>query len=60
MKETITMFDQRLFKLACGHSVVLGRLDGRNSWTCEECRKPTNLLSEPLWWHSQRAGSEND
>jgi hypothetical protein len=46
-KETITHFDQMPFKLACGHSVVLGRLDGRNSGTCEECRKPTNLRNEP-------------
>jgi hypothetical protein len=43
----ITMFDQMLFGLACGHQVVLGRLDGLNSWTCEKCGKPTDLRAEP-------------
>ena len=47
MKETITMFDQMQFKLACGHVLVLGRLDGRDTWTCEECGKPTDLRVEP-------------
>jgi hypothetical protein len=47
MTETITYFDQILFKLACGHVVVLGRLDGRDTWTCEECRKVTDLRVEP-------------
>jgi hypothetical protein len=55
MTETITMFDQILFNLACGHQVVLGRLDGRNSWTCEVCGKATDLRVEPY-----RAALEGD
>jgi len=43
----ITMFDQMQFKLACGHVVVLGRLDEHDTWTCEECRKSTDLRLEP-------------
>jgi ribosomal protein L37AE/L43A len=44
---TITMFDQMLFSLACGHTVVLGRLAAAEVWTCETCGKTTNLNSEP-------------
>ena len=40
----ITMFDQMQLKLACGH-VVLGRLDGHDTWTCEECGKSTDSQS---------------
>jgi hypothetical protein len=44
---TITMFDQIVFNLACTHGVVLGRLEGRDTWTCEECGKSTDLRIEP-------------
>ena len=44
---TITMFDQILFRLACNHGVVLGRLDKANTWTCETCGKVTDLRTEP-------------
>jgi hypothetical protein len=43
----ITMFDQIVFNLACSHGVVLGRLDGRETWICEECGKVTGLIEEP-------------
>jgi len=42
------MFDQKLFSLACGHTVVLGRLDKVETWTCEECGKVTNLRESPF------------
>jgi hypothetical protein len=32
----ITRFDQMLFVLACGHSVVLGRLNEAATRKCEE------------------------
>jgi hypothetical protein len=43
----ITMYDQIVFNLACQHGVVLGRLDGRETWICEECGKVTGLIEEP-------------
>jgi hypothetical protein len=43
----ITMFDQWPFSLACGHTVVLGRLDKAETWTCETCGKITDLRVEP-------------
>jgi hypothetical protein len=45
---TTSMFDQLLFSLACTHTVVLGRLRGRQDWTCEECQKRTDLSAEPF------------
>jgi hypothetical protein len=42
---TISMLDQMLFPLVCGHTVVLGRLQGANTWTCEECGRETGLSS---------------
>jgi len=39
----ISMLDQMLFPLSCGHDVVLGRLQGKESWTCETCGKQTDL-----------------
>jgi hypothetical protein len=50
MPTTTTMFDQMPFGLACGHTVVLGRLDGKKEWTCEEkgCRRRTDLTAEPF------------
>jgi hypothetical protein len=46
-KETTTRFDLMYFKLACGHPVVLGRLDEHNSWKCETCGEATDLRAEP-------------
>jgi hypothetical protein len=43
----ISMLDQMLFKLSCGHKVVLGRLVGKNDWTCDQCRQTTDLSSSP-------------
>src|SRR3954453_21525286 len=45
---TISMLDQMLFHLSCRHEVVLGRLEGRSKWTCEQCGKETSLISEPF------------
>ena len=39
----ISMLDQMLFSLPCGHNVVLGRLQGAGKWTCEVCDKQTDL-----------------
>lgn len=39
----ISMLDQMMFPLLCGHEVVLGRLQGMESWTCETCGKQTDL-----------------
>ena len=50
MAEHVTSFDEILVKLACGHQgVVLGRLDGRDTWTCEApgCGKTTDFRIEP-------------
>jgi hypothetical protein len=44
---TLSMFDQFQFVLACGHAVVLGRLDNAETWTCERCGEVTNLRAEP-------------
>src|SRR5262245_8779354 len=43
----ITMFDQWPFSLACGHTVVLGRLDKAETWICETCGIITDLRVEP-------------
>lgn len=43
----ISMLDQMLFKLSCGHKVVLGRLLGTKDWICEECHQTTDLSSGP-------------
>ena len=45
---TISMLDQMLFPLACKDTVVLGRLQGKNRWTCEECGRETDLFSGPF------------
>jgi hypothetical protein len=44
---TISMLDQMLFNLSCGHEVVLGRLQKQRLWTCEDCGKKTDTTSEP-------------
>jgi hypothetical protein len=38
-KMAISMFDQMLFPLECGHDVVLGRLANTETWVCEKCGK---------------------
>jgi hypothetical protein len=43
----LSMFDQMLFALVCGHTVVLGRLENAKSWTCEACGKVTDLSVSP-------------
>jgi hypothetical protein len=43
----ISMMDQMLFDLCCGHQVVLGRLVDAKNWTCEGCQKTTDLSSGP-------------
>jgi hypothetical protein len=46
-KMAISMLDQMLFQLACGHTVVIGRLAHMpNTWTCE-CGKVTDLSADP-------------
>jgi hypothetical protein len=45
---TVSMFDQMLFHLPCRHQVVLGRLDKKDKWTCEDCGKETILNAEPF------------
>jgi hypothetical protein len=44
----ISMLDQMLFRLACGHDVVLGRVANRKNWMCESCGKETDLSAEPF------------
>jgi hypothetical protein len=44
---TISMLDQMLFPLACGHDVVLGRLAHSKTWTCETCGQSTDLSADP-------------
>ena len=44
---TMSMLDQMLFKLPCGHDVVLGRLEKRSLWTCEDCEEKADLAAEP-------------
>ena len=39
----ISMPDQMMFPLICGHEVVLGRLQGMERWTCETCGKQIDL-----------------
>jgi hypothetical protein len=45
---TVSMLDQVLFQLACKHTVVLGRLENKANWTCEECGQETDLSSGPF------------
>jgi hypothetical protein len=45
---TISMLDQMLFPLACKHTVVLGRLQDKSSWTCEGCGRETDVSSAPF------------
>ena len=45
---TISMLDQMLFRLACGHDVVLGRMANSTTWVCEKCGKSTDLTKPPF------------
>jgi hypothetical protein len=47
MVVVLSMLDRFPFELACGHHVVLGRLQGSQSWICERCGRPTDLTDEP-------------
>jgi hypothetical protein len=44
----VSMFDQMLFPLSCGHEVVLGRLSNLTKWVCESCGKETDLTKSPF------------
>ena len=41
----LSMRDRWLFPLSCNHSVVIGRLEGRDKWKCEHCGQETDLSS---------------
>jgi hypothetical protein len=59
----LSMFDQMLFHLACGHTVVLGRLEKAATWTCEKCGTTTDLRAEPhkqMLADNRRMASEFD
>jgi hypothetical protein len=43
----ISNLDQMLFQLACRHTVVLGRLEGKKDWICEQCGRRTDLEANP-------------
>jgi hypothetical protein len=45
---TISMLDQMMFNLSCGHEVVLGRMANMESWACEACGNTTDLTAEPF------------
>jgi hypothetical protein len=44
----VSALDQMLFPLACNHMEVLGRLEGKKEWICEDCAKRTDLEAEPF------------
>jgi hypothetical protein len=44
----VSMLDQMLFPLECGHEVVLGRLSNLTKWVCESCGKETDLTKSPF------------
>jgi len=44
---TISMLDQMLFTLSCGHEVVIGRLEQAKVWKCEKCGRSMDLGVEP-------------
>lgn len=59
----LSMLDRFPFDLACGHAVMLGRLNGFKTWTCELCGKPTDLSHEPFGtalYHMLRVAQEID
>ena len=45
---TVSMLDQMLFPLVCGHEVVLGRMANLETWVCESCGKTTDLTMDPF------------
>ena len=44
----VSMLDQMMFQLGCGHEVVLGRLSNLTKWVCESCGKETDLTKSPF------------
>jgi hypothetical protein len=44
----VSMLDQMMFQLGCGHEVVLGRLSHLTKWVCESCGKETDLTKSPF------------
>ena len=44
----VSMLDQMMFQLGCGHEVVLGRLSNLTRWVCESCGKETDLMQSPF------------
>jgi hypothetical protein len=44
----LSMLDQILFPLRCGHDVVLGRLENRQTWACDDCEVVTDLTQNPF------------
>ena len=44
----VSMLDQMMFKLACGHEVGLGRMTNLDRWVCESCGQETDLTKEPF------------
>jgi hypothetical protein len=53
MADVLSMLDQMLIRLPCGHDTVLGRLRNRDTWTCEDCGKKVDLTEES--WKSDLA-----
>lgn len=43
-----SMLDQMMFRLACGHEVLLGRMTNLDHWVCESCGQETDLTAEPF------------
>ena len=44
-----------MFSLACGHQVVLGRLNKADIWSCEDCGKAIDLRIESYRTEFERA-----
>jgi hypothetical protein len=45
---TVSMLDLMFFYLPCRHKVVLGRLEEKAEWTCEECGEKFDLTTGPI------------
>lgn len=44
----VSMLDQMMFKLICGHEVVLERVTNLDGWVCESCGRKTDLTKQPF------------
>jgi hypothetical protein len=44
----VSMLDQTLFPLACGHELIFGRMTNLDNWICETCGPKTDLTAEPF------------